>query len=58
MPRSASADSLQFKLLNSFCLFVSTDKSAEKVFLSLCRDKSENLCGIQSMLLSVGSLSS
>lgn len=58
VPRSAWADNLQFKLLNSSCLFVSTDKSAEKVFLFLYRDKSESLCGIQSMFLSLGSLSS
>lgn len=58
MPWRASADNLKSKLLNSSCLFVSMDKSAQEVFFSLYRDKSESLCGIQSMLLSRGSLSS
>ena len=58
MPLSASADNLQCLLLNSFCLFVSIDKSVLKVFFSLYRDEFESLCGIQSMLLSLGSLSS
>ena len=55
---SASADNLQCLLLNSFWLFVSMDKSVLKVFFSLYRDEFESLCGIQSMLLSLGSLSS